>query len=606
MNETNKLTFGDDDSDARARRFSTAARIAFVAIVALYVGVRLWRLTASCLWFDEIFGVHAARHTWGGMLRFAAADIIHPPLFYALLKLWMALGGESLLWLRLLPVLLSIAAIVPLVLLARELRLGAWETNLALLLAAANGYLIKYAQEVRMYSLLLLLALTSLWLFARLSNSDSDARSRRTLAALTLCNLLLVYTHYYGWLVVAAELLLVLVAAARRRRRRRMRLAPFLLSAALLCVAYVPWAYALASGRAEQGRGVAQNIGWVERPTLKDVARFQALLHEPFYFQQSSAEPPYTKFTAPAGFLIFGLPIILLLLRANEREEQEEEHTDTETSNAAGDGDRRAGDGQTDAGALSSHEDDTGAPSLHEDDGDARAVSIDEGVAGEGRGELRWLALAFFVVTPVVFAFALSWLLPQSVWGTRHLIVAAPPYLLLAAAAFVRARPRWLRAALLVALGGWLAWGSLVVMVRREGNFIWCAWETHAAHVRADADAYAGAPVNLYAFEDLVAYHFWYALDAERNERLRVTSVKGVPGLTEDAAYFLPRGFDGIRVAGPEALEGERFWIAFRDTALVETRPPLSLLKERGYRVEQVHETSAQGQNAYLVLVGRQ
>src|SRR5947207_1806607 len=142
-----------------------------IALTVLYVAARLWRLTASCLWFDEIFSVHAARHTWGGLWRFAAADLIHPPLFYALLKIWAAAGGDSLLWLRLFPALTSIAALVPFFLLARELRLGAAATDVALLLMAADGYLIKYAQEVRMYSLLLMLTLLSLWLFARLLNA---------------------------------------------------------------------------------------------------------------------------------------------------------------------------------------------------------------------------------------------------------------------------------------------------------------------------------------------------------------------------------------------------------------------------------------------------
>lgn len=535
------LTFGEGG----ARSYSKAARAAFVGAVALYVAVRLWGLSASCLWFDEIFGVHAARHAWGGLVRFVAADIIHPPFFYALLKVWTWAGGESLLWLRLLPALLSMLSVVPLVLLARELRLGAWETNLALLVAGTNGYLIKYAQEVRMYSLLLLLTLTSLWLFARFCNEPEDARARPSLAALTVCNLLLVYTHYYGWLVVAGQLLYVVA-----RLRGGRRLAPFLLSAALLAALYGPWAYALAVARSEQGRGVEQNLGWVERPALKDVARFQALLHEPFYFQQSSAEPPYTKFTAPAGFLLFGLPVLLLLLRSGARRED-------------------AGEGEGD------------------DDDD------------DGRGRLWW-ALCF-VVLPVASAFALSRILPQSVWGTRHLIVAAAPYMLLAAAAFVRARPRWLRAALLVALGGWIVWGALVVAVRREGEFIWCAWEGHAPHVRAAA--VGGAPVNVYAFEDLVAYHLWYALGAGDDPRVSVSVVKGVPGLWEDPAYFLPRAFDGVRAGGAELLEGERLWVAFRDTALVETRPPLKLLVERGYRVEQVHETAAQGQKAFLVLV---
>lgn len=543
------LRLGGDD----AGRFTWAARVGFVAALALYAGVRLWRLDASCLWFDEIFGIHAALHEWGGLLRFVAADIIHPPFFYAVLKAWVWAGGESLLWLRLLPALLSILTVVPLVLLARELRLGAWETNLALLLMAANGYLIKYAQEVRMYSLLLLLTVASLWLFARFVN----AGARRTLAALTLVNLLLVYTHYYGWLVVAAELLFV---AGRSQTVRRARLKPFLFSALVLAAAYAPWGYALLRAREAQGRGVEQNLGWVERPAPADVARFQALLHEPFYFQQSSAEPLYTKFTAPAGFLIFGLPLLLLLLRADARREGDSEDSDE----AVGD-------------------------------------EGDDGRRGDGRGWLWW-ALCF-VLAPVLLAFGLSRLLPQSVWGTRHLIVVAASYMLLAAAAFARARPVWLRVALLVALGCWLAWGAAVVASRREGAFIWCAWEGHAARVREATAAADSATTEVYTFEDLVAYHLWFALGAGRNASTRVTVVKNVPGLEEDRAYFLPRAFDGVRAGGPDLLAGEQFWVAFRDTALTDKRPPLKLLRERGYRVEQVYETSAQGQTAYLVHV---
>src|SRR6185295_17850883 len=122
-------------------------------------------------------------------------DIIHPPLFYVLLKLWIALGGESLLWLRLLPVVLSTAALVPLILLSRELKLRANEINLAIALLAVSGYLIKYAQEVRMYSLLFLVTCLSLWLLLKYVNAKSN--SITLLAALIAINILLVYSHYY-------------------------------------------------------------------------------------------------------------------------------------------------------------------------------------------------------------------------------------------------------------------------------------------------------------------------------------------------------------------------------------------------------------------------
>ncbi|HVF27524.1 MAG TPA: glycosyltransferase family 39 protein, partial [Pyrinomonadaceae bacterium] len=283
--------------------------ILFALAVALYVAARLWRLTASCLWFDEIFGVHAARHGWRTLIDFVAADIIHPPLFYVLLKIWIGVGGESLLWLRLFPALTAVAAIAPFMLLCRELRLRTPETNLALLLLAVNGYLIKYAQEVRMYSLLFLFALCSLWLFARFINRKSD--SHRTLAALTLVNLLLVYTHYFGWMMVAVELLFLLW-------RVRRKAAMFLISIAGLVLCYLPWIAAVIN-QAPRAEALNQNLGWAARPGVLDVLQFFALLHEIFYYRQSSHEPVFLSASAVLGVVLLLFPALLFLWRTWKR-----------------------------------------------------------------------------------------------------------------------------------------------------------------------------------------------------------------------------------------------------------------------------------------------
>ena len=499
-------------------------------LVCLYVAARLWRLAGSCLWFDELFSVHAARHTWGELWRFVAADLIHPPLFYALLKVWAAAGGESIYWLRLFPVVASVAALVPLLLLARELKLGTFGTNVALLVAAANGYLIKYAQEVRMYGLLLLLTLTSLWLFARLLNKEGKARG--ILLALFFVNLLLVYTHYYGWLVVACE-------AAFLALKERRRLGAFLLTTAGLSVAYVPWVLACARA-AGAGGGLAQNIGWIGRPGPNDLVELFALFNQPFYFRQSSADPLYGRGGALLGLLLVGLPVAVLVFRMLRRGDD--------------------GDGVTD-----------------------RATEF----------------LLTFTLLPAALAFAASYVLPQSVWGTRHLIVAAGPYALLAGLALGRLRPAWWRAASLLLFCCWVALVGALVLVRRPPAYVWCAWEGLAASAARDEARAA----EVYAFEDLVAYHLWFALSG--SGRFRVVSVKGAPGVAEDPAYFLPRDFGGVRVATPDALGGERFWVAFRDTGWDETRPPLKLILGRGYRAERVYETSAQGQRAFLVLFVR-
>ncbi|HZB44930.1 MAG TPA: hypothetical protein VE360_06790, partial [Pyrinomonadaceae bacterium] len=304
---------------------------------------------------------------------------------------------------------------------------------------------------------------------------------------------------------------------------------------------------------------------------------------EPFYFRQSSAAPPLARWGAPLGFILITTPLVIHLLRSRERK-------------TASDGEREktSADGGRESRSVS---DDERGRSVG-DDGRSRSMS-------DGESPCATRFLLAFALAPVPLAFVLSYALPVSVWGTRHLIVAAAPYLLLGAVALVRLRPAWLRAAALVALGCWLAFAALATALRREGQFIWCAWGDLAA--RALRDEPAGAPFNVYAFEDLVAYHLWFASQGEASRaRPNVSVVKHVPGLSEDPAYFLPRRFGGVAVLrDASALDGERLWLAFRDNSLDEGRPPLNILKGRGYRVERVFETSAQGQRAFLILVSR-
>lgn len=526
-----ELRLDDQDSNLPSSRSS---RLLFALVVLLYVAVRIRWLTSSCLWFDEIFGVHGARHNWTEMLKFVAADIIHPPLFYALLKLWIGLGGESLIWLRLLPVVFSVAAIVPLVLLARELRLGAYETKLALALLAVNGYLIKYAQEVRMYSLLFLLTCASLWLIVKFIHAR--ANSTKMLLALAAINFLLVYTHYYGWLVVIVELLTLLMWW-------RHKAAKFLLTILALILSYLPWLYLITISR-EPGRGLSQNIGWVARPGLRDVAQFFSLLNTPFFFRQSSVSSLYDVWSICLSVVIFGLPLAVLF-RQSFRKRNAEPAT----------------------------------------------VRV-----------YWWLTSLAFL--PLVFAFILSWALPHSIWGTRHLIVAAGPYAILAALALFRLQPQWARTACLVLLSCWCLLNGAVFLLQHPPSFIWCTWEPLAQQMMT-SEADGSGEVQIYAFEDLVAYHLWFALDTARRQgvanRFKVHVVKGVPGLLEDPAYFLPRRFYEIESQDGAAIRGESVWIAFRDSAWSPRRPPLSLVEAQGYETGRVFELPAQGQRAFIV-----
>jgi len=489
-------------------------------ICVVYVLLRLWNLTDSCLWFDEIFSIHAAEHDWKNLFWFVAQDLIHPPLFYVLLKIWIIVGGESLFWLRFFPVFFSIIAVIPFVLLGRQLKLSPSTVAVALAFFAVNGSCIKYSQEVRMYSLLLCLALFSLWLFVRFLNTDEG------FWLLVFVNIALVYSHYFGWLIITSEVLAVVLLTREKLKR-------ILLMSLIALSSFAPWLYAIWQA-SKINADVGQNIGWMAKPNILAVFRFAFDLFEPIYFEQSTKD-------SSAIFLIT-LPIIAINMIA--------------------------------------------------------LVFYCVDWKAQSAAEKRDLCLLLiFIFTPILLAFAASWILPYSVWGTRHLIVAFAPFVMLLAVIFSKIKFRQLRTAGLSAVLLLCAAALLVQAVRPEPKYIWCAWENLAENLDKSQ------PTKIYVFEDLVAYHFWFAL-RESDANLQIIKINGIEGLIEDKAYFLPRDFDKIQKT--KEFSGEQFFIVFRDKIFNEFAPPLQNLTVQRYKIGEPQIYEAQGLKAFLVEVKKQ
>src|SRR5512141_199964 len=118
--------------DLAAPLMRTRTSAILVVIAAVYVAARLWRLTSFGLFGDEVFTLWTAAQDWNGLLASVIGDVAHPPLYYALLKVWIDTGGQALLWIKLRPALMSIATVFPFLYLCRELNLNLIATSLAL------------------------------------------------------------------------------------------------------------------------------------------------------------------------------------------------------------------------------------------------------------------------------------------------------------------------------------------------------------------------------------------------------------------------------------------------------------------------------------------
>lgn len=298
-------------------------RIVAWCAVGAFAAFRLAELTRYALWYDELFSLSLAQRDWGDLLAGAVADRTNPPLFYALLKAWISLGGESVAWMRLLPCAFGILVAVPMVALARRVAGELTRAPLArpsvpaprphattaphdaagtspddddafavpftiavVAIAAASPLAVFLSNELRAYSLLLLLSATWLLAWFRVSGSagwvapgaaaaEGDAPSwrgqalgehRRRVAQLTMVAVLLVYTHYFGWLLIAATL----GASALWRRRA---LAGVGAAAGIAGLAFLPWAAAVAVNAARVARPLA-NVAWVAPPRPADVPVF--------------------------------------------------------------------------------------------------------------------------------------------------------------------------------------------------------------------------------------------------------------------------------------------------------------------------------------------
>lgn len=171
-------------------------------VVALVVGaaLRLHRLGDESLWIDETFTVVVATEL---SVRELIVDLPavepHPPLYNLLMWGWVRLAGTSEAAVRFPSVVFGVAAIPLLYWLARSL-FDRPTAGIATAFLVVAPFQIWYAQEARMYALLVFLTVLSYAALIRASTSYSRQRAVAYVVVATLLG----YTHIYGLFVLLA------------------------------------------------------------------------------------------------------------------------------------------------------------------------------------------------------------------------------------------------------------------------------------------------------------------------------------------------------------------------------------------------------------------
>ncbi len=157
--------------------FQRATPFLLLAIVALGGFLRVYQIGSKGLWLDESFSIWLGWQPVGEILSWLVNIDQHPPLYYTLLHLWMALGDDAAA-VRALSALLGTLTIPVVYLLSRRLADDDDKVGLlAALILAVSPFHVRFAQEARMYTLLTLNVSLALYALVHLL---TDPRSAET------------------------------------------------------------------------------------------------------------------------------------------------------------------------------------------------------------------------------------------------------------------------------------------------------------------------------------------------------------------------------------------------------------------------------------------
>lgn len=223
----------DREQTRSAQAYLLMACIGIVLVLAL--GLRMQGLSEEDVWYDE--AVSYINLDAPDLITFLqkerALDPPMTPVYFTLQYVWARIFGISNFSVRMLSVLMGVGTVYVLYRIGRELygpSAGLFSA-LCLTLAPSGIY---FAQELRTYSLVLLLASLSIWTLVRACNSD---RPFVYWLGNIAVNGLLIWTHYFAALLPLSQGLF----AAAVFWRKPVFLGLWMSAHALLALSLIPW-----------------------------------------------------------------------------------------------------------------------------------------------------------------------------------------------------------------------------------------------------------------------------------------------------------------------------------------------------------------------------
>ena len=270
-------------------------------ILTIAAFLRIYQLGHECLWIDEVSSVDQALRPLPELF----SGFLRAPFYYFILRCWIKLFGLSEFSLRLPSAIFGILSVYFTYRIGKDF-FGRRAGEMGALLLAVSPFCLFFSQEVRHYSLWLLLTLLSNFFFLRIMNREKPGRDYFYYAFVMILSLYTILWSVLMWFVHN----LVFFFSRRRDLRPWLKaqlgifvlyllwLVPFLLFVSGIKAAVPTWEL-----------GWIQPLGWVSL-----AAFFKTIICRGIYLGASSPDNLRIPFLQAAEIYIFlGLFLLGLL-----------------------------------------------------------------------------------------------------------------------------------------------------------------------------------------------------------------------------------------------------------------------------------------------------
>lgn len=184
----------------------------------------------SSIWFDESYSAYLVRGDFGQIWSETAQDV-HPPLFYFLLKIWSGIFGTTDFAMRFMSVFFGAVSIILAFHLLRRW-FGLKVATIATALLSLSPFLIRYGQEMRMYTLIFAIVIGATYAL----DLALETQKKRYYILYAILLALGMWTHYFTALAWLAHV--VYITAVKKINIFKP---PFIWTYLLAIALFVPW-----------------------------------------------------------------------------------------------------------------------------------------------------------------------------------------------------------------------------------------------------------------------------------------------------------------------------------------------------------------------------